>query len=86
MPEKGECMSEEEINFNQLKGKIEKDEDWRDGVNAFRRWTTAELEKLEKDIHDIKVFMEQYRVSVNFIKSWKKRQEKEETKITGETL
>jgi uncharacterized protein YjcR len=30
--------------------------------------------------------MEQYRVSVNFIKSWKKRQEKEEAKITGETL
>ena len=86
MPERGECMSELPINFNQLKGKIEKDEDWRDGVNAHRRWITAEIEKLQKDIHDIKVFKEQYRVSVNYMKSWKKRQEKEENKITGETL
>tara|TARA_R100000781_G_C4041418_1_gene114120 strand:+ start:88 stop:327 length:240 start_codon:yes stop_codon:yes gene_type:complete len=79
-------MHEEPINFNRLKGKIEKDEDWREGVNAFRNWTNAEIEKLQKDIHDIKVFMEQYRVSVDFIKSWKKRQDKEETKIQGESL
>ena len=43
-------------------------------------------EQIKEDIHDIKVFMEQYMVSVNFIKSWQKRQDKEETKITGETL
>ena len=79
-------MHEEPINFNRLKGKIEKDEDWREGVNAFRNWTNAEIEKLQKDIHDIKVFMEQYRVSVNFIKAWKTRQDIEEKKITGEVL
>ena len=79
-------MQETPINFNQLKGKIENDNDWREGVDAFRNWTDAEIQKLQKDIHDIKVFMEQYRVSVDYMKSWKKRQEEEETKITGETL
>ena len=79
-------MHEEPINFNQLKGKIEKDADWQDGVNAFRKWTNAEIEKLQKDIHDIKVFMEQYRVSVDYMKTWQKRQEQEETKIQGESL
>ena len=85
MLEKGDGM-EEEINFNQLKGKIEKDEDWCDGVNAFRRWTDSELQKLQEDIHDIKVFMKRYQVSVDFIQSWKKRQEKEEEKVQGEKL
>ena len=79
-------MSEEEINFNQLKGKIEKDEDWRDGVNAFRRWTTAEIEQIKEDIHDIKVFLKQYKMSIELVKSWQKYQEKEESKIQGEKL
>ena len=84
MLEKGDGM--QEINFNQLKGKIEKDEDWKEGVNAFRKWTDAELQKLQQDIHDIKVFMKRYQVSVDFIQAWKKRQQKETEKITGETL
>ena len=86
MLEKGGCMLEEPINFNRLKGKIEKDNDWRDGVDAFRKWTDAELQKLQQDVHDIKVFMKRYQVSVDYIEAWKKRQEQEENKITGETL
>ena len=84
MPGREECMSE--INFNQLKGKIEKDNDWREGVDAFTKWTDAELQKLQQDVHDIKVFMKRYQVSVDYIEAWKKRQLKEENKITGETL
>jgi len=57
MLEKGGRMPEIPINFNQLKGKIEKDEDWKEGVNAFRKWTDAELQKLQQDVHDIKVFI-----------------------------
>ena len=79
-------MREEPINFNQLKGKIEKDSDWQDGVNAFRRWTSAEIEQIKEDIHDIKVFLKQYKMSVELLNSWKKRQEQEETKIQGEKL
>ena len=86
MLEKGGHMQEIPINFNQLIGKIEKDEDWKEGVNAFRKWTDAELQKLQQDVHDIKVFMKRYQVSVDYIEAWKKRQEKEENKITGETL
>ena len=79
-------MHEEPINFNQLKGKIEKDEDWRDGVNAHRRWTNAEIEQVKEDIHDIKVFLKQYKMSIELIKAWKKHQEQEEKKIQGEIL
>ena len=77
---------EEPINFNQLKGKIEKDEDWRDGVNAFRRWTNAEIEQVKEDIHDIKVFLKQYKMSIELVQLWKKHQDKEDKKITGEIL
>ena len=76
----------DEINFNQLKGKIEKDDDWRDGVNAHRRWITAEIEQIKEDIHDIKVFLKQYKMSIELINTWKKYQDKEESKIQGESL
>ena len=83
---KGGRMPEIPIDFNQLKGRIEKDEDWREGVNAFRKWTDAELQKLQQDVHDIKVFMKRYQVSVDYIEAWKKRQDMEESKIQGEKL
>ena len=79
-------MSEEPINFNQLKGKIEKDDDWREGFNAYRRWTNAEIEKIKEDIHDIKVFLKGYKMSVELVQAWKNRQDKEESKIQGESL
>ena len=77
---------EEEINFNQLKGKIEKDEDWRDGINAHRRWTNAEIEQIKEDIYDIKVFLKQYKLSIELVQSWKNHHDKEESKIQGESL
>ena len=76
----------EPINFNRLKGKIEKDNDWREGMEAHRNWTTVEIKKIVQDIHDIKVFMKRYQVSVDYIEAWRKRQQQEEEKITGESL
>ena len=77
---------EEEINFNQLKGKIEKDADWHDGMNAFRSWMTSEISVIREDIHDIKVFMNKYQASVDYIEKWKKCQQNEKDKIEGEIL
>ena len=65
-------MPETPINFDTLKGKIENDNDWREGVDAYRKWTDAEIEQVKKGVHDIKV--------------WKKHQKKEESKIQGEIL
>ena len=43
----------EEINYNQLKGRIERDEDWREGMDAFRAWATREFEDLRKQIKEL---------------------------------
>ena len=44
----------EEINYNQLKGRIERDEDWREGMNAFRSWVSKEIEDLRKTVKELK--------------------------------
>ena len=43
----------EEINWNQLKGKIERNEDWQDGMNTFREWVTKEIEDIHKKIKEL---------------------------------
>ena len=79
-------MHEAPINFNQLKGKIDKDADWHDAVNAHRRWTNAEIAQIKEDIHDRKVFLKQYKMSIELVEAWNKHQEQEEAKIKGESL
>ena len=43
----------EDINHEQLKGRIERDEDWREGMNAFRSWTTNQLNEVYLAIEEI---------------------------------
>ena len=43
----------EDINHEQLKGRIERDEDWREGMNAFRSWTTNQLNEVHLAIEEI---------------------------------
>ena len=43
-----------DVNHDRLKGKIEMDEDWREGMNAFRKWCTDEIDRLNLEIKKIK--------------------------------
>ena len=42
-----------DIDHDQLKGKIEMDADWREGMNAFRSWTTKQLNEVHLAIEEI---------------------------------
>ena len=44
----------EEINHDRLKGKIEMDADWKEGINAFRKWCTDEINLLRSQIESLK--------------------------------
>jgi len=39
---------DEDVNHDALKGRIERDLDWQDGINAFRRWSTKEIEDIKE--------------------------------------
>ena len=48
-------------DFKTISGKIERDADWQDGMNAFRKWTTAEIEVLVKRQYDMEVFFTRFK-------------------------
>ena len=72
--------------FKSISGKIERDADWQDGMNAFRAWTTAEIDIVIKRLHDMEVFFERFKEIHDKFEQWEKRVTKQEEKVTGETL
>lgn len=73
-------------DFKTISGKIERDNDWQDGINAFRRWTTSEMDIIVKRLHDMEVFFERFKTIHDRFELWEKRIQKEEEKIQGEIL
>ena len=74
------------MEFKSISGKIERDADWQEGMNAFRGWTTAEIDVIVKRLHDMEVFFERFKEIYDKFEQWEKRVQKEETKIQGEIL
>ena len=72
--------------FKSISGKIERDADWQDGMNAFRSWTTSEIDIIIRRLHDMEVFFEKFKKIHDYFEQWEQRQKKEETKIQGEKL
>jgi hypothetical protein len=72
--------------FKTISGKIERDNDWQEGMNAFRGWTTAEIDVIVKRLHDMEVFFEKFKEIHDYFETWQKRQLKEQQKINGEVL
>ena len=72
--------------FKSISGKIERDNDWQEGMNAFRRWTTAEIEILVNRQHDMAVFFERFKAMFEYFEAWQKRQVRKEQKTKGEIL
>jgi len=72
--------------MNSIKSRITEDNDWREGVNAYRKWTDSELEKIVKDIHEIKVAFVRFKHIIDYFETWKKRNQQKEETIKGESL
>ena len=72
--------------FKSISGKIERDADWQEGINAFRSWTTAEIDIIVKRLHDMELFFERFKKIHDKFEQWEKRVRTQEDKVQGESL
>ena len=72
--------------MSNFKNRITEDDDWRDGMNAYRRWTDKEISLIINRIHDLEVFCERFKKVFDYYEEAHQRNMREQEKIQGEIL